>query len=124
MADDPKQHTQKIKGMMQELVTHLREDVGKVEDPRAEALFETSAEVLEGLMTPLATSRSATRRRGESRELDLADVAGLNLRLKEARSLREATDNTGRRNPGHHASGGDRPLRQPHTAHRISLCLN
>ena len=50
MADDPKQYTQKVKGMTQELVAHLREDVGKVEDLRAEALFETPAEVMEGLM--------------------------------------------------------------------------
>jgi len=27
----------------------VREDVGRVEDPRAEALFETTAEVLSGL---------------------------------------------------------------------------
>ena len=48
MADGSKQHTQKIKGV--ELVIHLREDVGRVEDPRTEALLETSAEVIEGLM--------------------------------------------------------------------------
>ena len=30
---------------------HLRQDVSKVEDPRAEALFETTAEVLGGLIT-------------------------------------------------------------------------
>lgn len=35
--------------MLDELITHSREDVAKVEDPRAQALFETTAEVLSGL---------------------------------------------------------------------------
>jgi hypothetical protein len=30
---------------------HIREDVTKVDDPKAQALFETSAEVLGGLIT-------------------------------------------------------------------------
>jgi hypothetical protein len=33
------------------LIEHLRKDVRKVEEPRAQALFETSAEVLQGLKT-------------------------------------------------------------------------
>jgi hypothetical protein len=48
---DPRHHTIKIRGMLSDLRAHLREDVGKVEDPRAEALFETTAEVLGGLIT-------------------------------------------------------------------------
>jgi hypothetical protein len=32
------------------LIEQLREGVGKVQDAQAEALFETSAEVLEGLV--------------------------------------------------------------------------
>ena len=35
---------------MHELIDHLREDVGKVTEPKAQALFETSAEVLTGLV--------------------------------------------------------------------------
>ncbi|HZV37522.1 MAG TPA: hypothetical protein VFF96_02115 [Pseudoxanthomonas sp.] len=46
---DPRHHTMKIKGMLDALTDHLREDVGKVSDPKAQALFETSAEVLTGL---------------------------------------------------------------------------
>jgi len=46
---DPRHHTTKIKGMLDDLMTHLRHDVEKVSDPRAEALFETTAEVLGGL---------------------------------------------------------------------------
>jgi hypothetical protein len=30
---------------------HMREDAAKVSDPKAQALFETSAEVLQGLIT-------------------------------------------------------------------------
>jgi hypothetical protein len=37
--------------MLDDVRDHLREDVGKVEDPRAEALFEATAEVLGGLIT-------------------------------------------------------------------------
>ena len=46
---DPRHHTTRIRGMLSDLIAHLREDVGKVDDPRAKALFETSAEVLGGL---------------------------------------------------------------------------
>ena len=47
--NDPRRHTSQVRERLSELVTHLREDVGKVDDPRAEALFETTAEVLIGL---------------------------------------------------------------------------
>ena len=43
-------HTQKLKGQMRDLIDHLRADVGKVTEPRAQAMFETSAEVLTGLV--------------------------------------------------------------------------
>jgi hypothetical protein len=46
----PIQHTQKIKVRMRQLIDHLRKDVGKVTEPKAQALFETSAEVLTGLV--------------------------------------------------------------------------
>jgi hypothetical protein len=46
---DPRYHTQNVGRMMEELINHLREDVEKVDDPQAKALFEVSAEVLEGL---------------------------------------------------------------------------
>ena len=48
--NNPIHHTQKIKVQMRQLIDHLREDVGKVEEPKAQALFETSAEVLTGLV--------------------------------------------------------------------------
>jgi hypothetical protein len=49
--DDPREHTRKIKGMLREAMDHVRADVPKVSDPKAQALFETSAEVLGGLIT-------------------------------------------------------------------------
>jgi hypothetical protein len=48
--DDPRHHTIKLKGMLRDVVQHAREDVEKVDDPRAKALFETTAEVLTGLV--------------------------------------------------------------------------
>jgi hypothetical protein len=48
---DPRHHTIKIRGMLSDIRDHRRQDVSKVEDPRAEALFETTAEVLGGLIT-------------------------------------------------------------------------
>jgi hypothetical protein len=35
--------------MLREVAAHAREDVTKVSDPKAQALFETTAEVLLGL---------------------------------------------------------------------------
>jgi hypothetical protein len=48
--NNPIHHTQKIKARMGQLIKHLREDVGKITEPKAQALFETSAEVLTGLV--------------------------------------------------------------------------
>ena len=49
-ANNPIHHTQKLKAQIRQLVEHLRADVGKVTEPKAQALFETSAEVLTGLV--------------------------------------------------------------------------
>lgn len=47
---DPRYHLASIEKMLHELAAHARQDVSKVQNsPRAEALFETTAEVLEGL---------------------------------------------------------------------------
>ncbi|MFC3715551.1 hypothetical protein ACFONC_05230 [Luteimonas soli] len=48
---DPRHHTLKIKNMLHDSMQHIREDTAKVSDPKAQALFETSAEVLNGLIT-------------------------------------------------------------------------
>ena len=48
---DPVVHTTAIAEKLGELVEHLRGDIDKVSEARAQALFETSAEVLSGLRT-------------------------------------------------------------------------
>lgn len=46
---DPLAHAQNIRRMLGDLARHAREDVGRVDDPKARALFETTAEVADGL---------------------------------------------------------------------------
>ena len=46
---NPLHHTQKMKKRLDDTVTHLRQDIGKVDDPQLAAMFETAAEVLTGL---------------------------------------------------------------------------
>ncbi len=46
----PQHHTQKMKARLQDTVSHLREDIQKVDEPQLKAMFETSAEVLSGLL--------------------------------------------------------------------------
>jgi hypothetical protein len=46
---DPRRHVRNVEDRFQELIDHLREDVQKIDEPHAKALFETSAEVLGGL---------------------------------------------------------------------------
>jgi hypothetical protein len=46
---DARHHTANLKRMLTETLEHARKDAGKVNDPKAQALFETTAEVLIGL---------------------------------------------------------------------------
>ncbi len=46
---DPRVHTAAVADKLHDLIDHLRGDIGEVSDPRAQALFETAAEVLTGL---------------------------------------------------------------------------
>jgi hypothetical protein len=48
---NPLHHTEKVKKMLTDLTDHLRQDVSKISEPKAQALFEASAEVLTGLRT-------------------------------------------------------------------------
>jgi hypothetical protein len=50
LENNPIRHTHKIKAQMRQIIQHLREDVGIVTEAKAQALFETSAEVLAGLV--------------------------------------------------------------------------
>jgi hypothetical protein len=47
-----------------ELIEHLREDGKKVEDPKAQALFETVAELMSGLDTALNIPKKKPRQPG------------------------------------------------------------
>lgn len=46
-----REHSQNIKSELQKIADHIRRDAEKVDDLQAKTLFETSAEVLEGLIT-------------------------------------------------------------------------
>jgi hypothetical protein len=48
--DDPRHHTARLRGMLHAVVTHAREDIGKIGEPKAQALFETTAEACSGLI--------------------------------------------------------------------------
>ncbi len=50
-ASDPLTHTAEIKAMLSDAKRRAREGVSQVDDPKAKALFETTAEVLQGLIT-------------------------------------------------------------------------
>ena len=43
-------HLRQARDLMKELITQLREGMRKVQDPRAQAMLETSAEVVRGLI--------------------------------------------------------------------------
>ena len=52
--DDPRHHTRKMQARLEELSEHLRADVTKVDEPQFRAMFETAAEVLDGLKKAFA----------------------------------------------------------------------
>ncbi len=75
--NDPIHHTQKIKARMRQFIEHLRQDVGKVTEPKAQALFETSAEVLTGLVKAFDDYEKKAKRRGEMNPGHPARKSGL-----------------------------------------------
>jgi hypothetical protein len=46
---DPRAHTANVRKEFQKLVEHLRGDINKIDEPKAQALFETAVEVIGGL---------------------------------------------------------------------------
>jgi hypothetical protein len=46
---DARGHASKLKDMLDQVAQQARQDIAKVSDPRAQALFETTAEVVLGL---------------------------------------------------------------------------
>ena len=47
---EPQHYTQKMKAVLGGVSVQLRRDVEKMDEPQLKALFETSAEVLDGLI--------------------------------------------------------------------------
>jgi hypothetical protein len=47
---DPRRHVHKMAKALADVQTHMREDIDKIDDPKFKAMFETSAEVLGGLI--------------------------------------------------------------------------
>jgi hypothetical protein len=53
-SSEPSVHSRHMQKMLADLIEHLRKDADRVQEPRFQALLETSAEVLTGLKTAFA----------------------------------------------------------------------
>jgi hypothetical protein len=84
----PQQHAQRIEQMLQQARQECRDDSGRVSDPKAQALFETTAEAIGGLLKPSMTTSRAVRRSGVPECARSKPVPRLHLRSirKEAGS--------------------------------------
>lgn len=47
---NPREHVANVRGRMEQLKNHLREDIERCDEPQLRTMFETSAEVLGGLV--------------------------------------------------------------------------
>ena len=65
--DNPQYHVVKVRGMLHAVMRHCREDIEKVAEPKAQVLFETTAEVLNGLIN--AYSRYETELEEKARRV-------------------------------------------------------
>ena len=68
--NDPRHHTANIKAMLAAVIEHAREDMEKVSEPKAQALFETTAEVLQGLVTAYQHYESNSERAWQTLAVD------------------------------------------------------
>ena len=59
---DPRHHTRQQAERLRQSIQYFREDIDKVQDPRAQAPFETAAEVLSGLETAFRDYEAGTER--------------------------------------------------------------
>ena len=59
---DPNVHARNIQQMLGDVIEHLRADINQVREPKAQALFETSAEVLKGLRTAFEHYQAGTEK--------------------------------------------------------------
>ncbi len=47
--NDPRHHTEKIKRMLDDVINHAQEDMGKTDNVKARALFDTTSKLLGSL---------------------------------------------------------------------------
>lgn len=59
---DPRHHTTRLRIMLTEVADHARADVATIDEPKAQALFETAAEVCLGLTKALRDYEAGTER--------------------------------------------------------------
>ena len=71
---DPQHHAEKVQRMLTDVIEHVREDVGKVDEPKFQALLETSAEEQGDSCDVNRRLRTAN----EKTAIDCFDVAGRN----------------------------------------------
>jgi hypothetical protein len=64
----PQQHAQRIAQMLQQAQYECRADIERVSDPKAQALFETIAEVLGGAMKALRDYQNGSERVWQSQQ--------------------------------------------------------
>lgn len=65
LENNPIRHMLKIKTQMCQIINHLRDDLGEVTEAKAQALFETAAEVLVGLVKDFDDYEQNSKRRGK-----------------------------------------------------------
>ena len=58
----PREHAQRIATMLQQAQQECRADIERIDDPKAQALFETVAEAVGGLMTALEHYQAGNER--------------------------------------------------------------
>lgn len=73
----PQQHAQHIAQMLQQAQSECRADIERISDPRAEALFETLAEVLGGAVKALNDYQSGNERAWRSPSGTTSSKAGV-----------------------------------------------
>ena len=81
----PQQHAQRIATMLQQAQQECRAGISRVNDPKAQALFETIAEVLGGAMTALnhyqSGSEQAWQSSGKARSSEYSPPTVSDLRV-------------------------------------------
>jgi hypothetical protein len=75
----PQHHIQKMKKRLEETVTYLRQDITEVNEPQLAAMFETSAEVLNGLIKTFDDYEKRTKQPGAN-PLELSQTCRLSAR--------------------------------------------